>query len=187
MNMEDLYRLMRTTHVQAQGIVDTVANPLLVLDGSLCVQAASLSFFETFKVDRYETIGQQQYDFGNGQWDIPELRRLLVDVIPNASAVINYKDEHDFAHLGRRTMLVTARTLHHPDNRSHTMLLTFVDATEQTRQDAAKDMLFGELRHRMKNVFAVAQSIARQTPTEGHTAEEFRDAFLGRFGALIDA
>lgn len=52
MNMEDLYRLMRTSHVQAQGIVDTVADPLLVLDGSLFVQAASLSFFQTFNVDR---------------------------------------------------------------------------------------------------------------------------------------
>lgn len=84
-------------------------------------------------------------------------------------------------------MLVTARTLHHPDNGSHTMLLTFVDATESYRRDAAKDMLFGELRHRMKNILAVAQSIARQTTTEGRTAEEYRDDFLGRFGVLVEA
>ena len=187
MNMEDLYRLMRTSHMQAQGIVDTVADPLLVLDGSLCVQAASLSFFQTFKVERYETIGQQLYELGNGQWDIPELRRLLSDVIPKATAVVNYEVEHTFPHLGPRTMLVTARTLHHPDDGSHTMLLTFVDATERYRRDAAKDLLFGELRHRMKNVLAVAQSIARQTTTKGRTAAEYRDDFLGRFGALVEA
>lgn len=58
MNTDDLYRLLRTGHAQAQGIVDTVADPLLVLDPSLCVQAASRSFFETFGVDSYETIGQ---------------------------------------------------------------------------------------------------------------------------------
>ena len=74
MNMEDLYRILRTGHVQLQGIVDTVADPLLVLDESLCVQAASRSFFETFNVDRYETIGQRFYDLGNGQWDISALR-----------------------------------------------------------------------------------------------------------------
>lgn len=187
MNMEDLYRLLRTGHVQAQGIVDTVADPLLVLDESLCIQNASRSFFETFKVDRYETIGQPLYKLGNGQWDIPELRRLLVEVIPKAAALINYRVDHNFPDLGPRTMLLTARTLHHPDHSSHSMLLSIVDATDRYRQDEAKDMLFGELRHRMKNLLAVAQSIARQTATEGRSAEEYRKDFLGRFDALVEA
>jgi two-component sensor histidine kinase len=187
MNMEDLYRLLRTSHVQAQGIVDTVADPMLVLDQSLCVQSASRSFFETFKVDRYETIGKPVYELGDGQWDIPGLRRLLGEVIPKATAVIDYEVEHDFPGLGQKVMLLTARTLHHPDNGSHSLLLSIADATDRHRRDAAKDMLFGELRHRMKNLLAVAQSIARQTTTEGRSAEEYRDAFLGRFGALVDA
>lgn len=84
-------------------------------------------------------------------------------------------------------MLVTARTLHHPDNGSHTMLLSIEDTTDRRDREVAKDMLFGELRHRMKNLLAVAQSIARQTTTEGRSAEEYRDAFLGRFGALVQA
>src|SRR3546814_5286267 len=67
------------------------------------------------------------------------------------------------------------------------MLLTIVDATERNRRDAAKDMLFGELRHRMKNLLAVAQSIARHTATAGRSAEEYRDDFLGRFDALVEA
>lgn len=186
-SMEDLYRLLRAGHVQAQGIVDTVADPLLVLDANLRVQAASRSFFETFKVDRYETIGQPLHELGNGQWDIPELRGLLEDVIPKATAVVNYEVSHDFPELGRRTMLVTARTLNHPDNNSRTMLLTIVDATEERRRDAARDMLFGELRHRMNNLLGVTQSLARNTPTDGRTAQEYRDEFLGRFGALVEA
>ena len=185
--MEDLYRLLRTGHVQAQGIVDTIADPLLVLDGNLCVQNASRSFFETFKVDRYETIGRPLYELGNGQWDIPELRRLLVDVIPKSAAVVDYEVQHKFPDLGQRTMLLTARRLHHPDGGSHTMLLSIVDVTERNRGDAAKDMLLGELRHRMKNLLGVAQSIARQMTTKGRSAEEFRDDFLGRFSALADA
>lgn len=187
MDMEDLYRLLRTGHVQAQGIVDTVSDPLLVLDESLCVQSASRSFFETFEVDRDETIGQRIYELGNGQWDIPALRRLLVEVIPKASAVIDYEVEHDFPGLGRRTMLLTARKLYHPDNGSHSMLLAIVDATDRFRRDAVKDMLLGELRHRMKNLLGVAQSMARQTTTEGRSAKEYRDDFLGRFGALVEA
>ncbi|TIV43533.1 MAG: PAS domain-containing protein, partial [Mesorhizobium sp.] len=129
MNMEDLYRLLRTGHVQLQGIVDTVVDPLLVLDEGLSVQNASRSFFEMFKVDRDETIGQHIYELGNGQWDIPELRHLLSAVIPKSTAVINYEVEHDFPDIGRRTMLLTARTLHHPDNGSRSLLLSIVDAT----------------------------------------------------------
>ncbi|MBS1165654.1 MAG: signal transduction histidine kinase [Proteobacteria bacterium] len=187
MNVEDLYRLLRTGHIQAQGIVDTVADPMLLLDGDLRVQSANRAFFETFKVDRQETIGKPIDELGDGQWDIPDLRLLLLQVIPRSSAIINYEVEHDFPGLGRKTMLLTARTLHHPDNSGHTMLLSIVDVTERTRSDAVRDMLFGELRHRMKNLLSVAQSIARRTTTAGRTAEEYREDLLGRFGALADA
>jgi two-component sensor histidine kinase len=187
MNMEDLYRLLRTSHVQAQGIVDTIADPLIVLDGTLCIQNASRSFFETFKVDRDETIGRHIYELGNGQWDIPELRTLLREVIPKSTAVINYEVEHEFPGLGRKTMLLTARTLFHPDNVGHSLLLSIVDATERHRRDAAKDILFSDLRHRMKNLLAMAESIARRTSTQGRSADEYRDAFLGRFRTLVKA
>lgn len=67
------------------------------------------------------------------------------------------------------------------------MLLSIVDVTDRYRRDAERDMLFGELRHRMKNLLGVTQSIARQTATEGRTAAEYRDDFLGRFRALVEA
>ena len=187
LDMEDLYRLLRTSHVQAQGIVDTVETPLLVLDSSLCVASANRAFCETFKVERYETIGQHLYELGNGQWDIPQLRLLLESVIPKSTAVLNYEVEQDFPELGRRTMLVSARTLRHAGTNNHTMLLSVVDVTETRDRDAARDLLFGELRHRMRNLIGVAHAMARQTPTKGLTAEEYRDAFLGRFGALAAA
>ncbi len=187
MNMEDLYRLLRTGHVQAQGIVDTVADPMLLLDENLCVRNASRAFFEVFQVDRYETIGQQLYELGNGQWDIPDLRQLLMQVIPRSTAIIDYRVEHDFPSLGRKIMLLTARTLHHPDGNSHLMLLSIVDITERAQRDAEKDMLFGELKHRMKNLLSVARSIARQAPTQGRSAVQYRDEFLGRFEALVEA
>ena len=66
MNLEDIYRLLRSEHVQAQGIVDTVQSPLLVLDQDCCILSASRSFFETFKVNRDETIGQSLFKLGNG-------------------------------------------------------------------------------------------------------------------------
>src|SRR5690606_10977730 len=65
--------------------------------------------------------------------------------------------------------------------------LSIVDATEQMDELASKDMLFGELRHRMKNLLAITQSIARQTATESRSAQEYRDDFLGRLSALAEA
>lgn len=168
-------------------MVDTVSNPMLVLDAGLHVLNASRAFLETFKVDREETIGRPLYELGNGQWDIPDLRRLLLDVLPKAETIINYRVEHEFPGIGRKTMLLTARTLSHPDNASHSMLLSIVDDTERSQRDFAKDLLLGELRHRMKNLLGIAQSMAHQTRTEGRSATEYRDDFLGRFGALVEA
>lgn len=84
-------------------------------------------------------------------------------------------------------MLITARTLFHPDNGAHSMLLSIVDATDQHRRDAAKDMLFRELRHRMKNLLGVLHSVALHTTTEARTAEEYRDDFLARFDVVVAA
>ncbi|MFQ6242760.1 sensor histidine kinase [Sinorhizobium meliloti] len=187
MNLEELYRLLRNEHVQAQGVFDTVPDPLLILDENLCVQSASRAFFAAFNVSRDETIGQHLYELGNRQWDIPELRRLLEEVIPKSTAVVDYEVEHDFPGLGRRTMLVSAHRLFHPDNNSRTLLLSIVDATKRRERETEHEVLLGELRHRVKNLLALVQAMARQTSTEGRSAEEYRDAFLGRFNALIQA
>lgn len=185
MNIDDLYRVLRAGHAQLQGIVDTVPDPMLVLDGNLVVQSASRAFFKTFHVDRYETIGKSIYELGNGQWDIPELRNLLQDILPLSTAVVDFQVDHDFPDLGRRSMLLTARTLFHPDDLSRTLLLTIQDATERLHRENAGTILLGELHHRMKNLLASAEAMARQAPTEGRSAEEFRDDFLGRLRNLI--
>lgn len=84
-------------------------------------------------------------------------------------------------------MLVSARTLSGGDHATRTMLVTIVDATEEHKRNAARELLFGELRHRVKNLLGAAHAIARQASTEGLTAEEFRDAFLGRLTAMVEA
>ena len=187
MDLEDLYRILRTGHVQAQGIVDTVPDPMLVLDSALTVQSANRAFFRTFAVDRYDTIGQHLYELGNGQWDIPELRHLLGEVIPKSSAVIDYRVTHDFPQIGKKIMLLTARTVFNPDNVSHLMLLSIVDITERSRKEAEFEAVFGELRHRLKNVLGLVRALANQTKAEGISGEEYRKVFLGRLHAVADA
>jgi PAS domain-containing protein len=115
MNLVDIYRLLRNAHIRAQSIVDTIPEPLLVLDNTLCVESASRSFYDTFRVSPEETLGRPIYDLGDGQWNIPELRHLLEEVLAKSTAVVDYEVEHNFPSVGRRAMLVSAHRLFQPD------------------------------------------------------------------------
>ena len=95
----------------AEGIVDTVVEPLLVLDGGLQVISASRSFYEHFQVTAGQTVGRKIYDLGNGQWDIPALRELLEDILPQNQVMDGYVVEHDFPGLGQRRMVLNARRI----------------------------------------------------------------------------
>lgn len=89
-----------------QAIVDTVRDPLLVLDEELRVVTASRSYYNAFRVNRAETEGRLLFELGNGQWNIPELRKLLGDIIPHHTTIEKYQVEHEFPSIGRRTMLL---------------------------------------------------------------------------------
>src|SRR5437763_7820126 len=95
----------------AMNIVDTVREPLLILDATLRVQSANRAFYQTFHVSAEETENRLIYELGNGQWDIPALRTLLADIIPQSPAFNDYELEHDFPSIGRRVMLLNARQL----------------------------------------------------------------------------
>jgi PAS domain S-box-containing protein len=187
MTLEDLYRLLRSGHVQSQGIVDTLQEPLVVLDRGMGILNANPAFFETFGTNREDTMGRNLFQLGNGQWDIPDLRHLLELVVPRSAAVVGYEVTHDFPGIGPRTMLLNARRLSHPDHNSTEMLLVFEDVTGRRQQMAAKDILLAEMQHRMKNLLAVVRALATQTQAKDKTGEQYRDAFMGRFEALLNA
>ena len=95
----------------ALNIVDTVREPLLILDATLRVQSANRAFYQTFHVSPAETEGRLIYELGNGQWDIPDLRTLLEDIVPKSSVFDDFELEHTFPDIGRRVMLLNARKL----------------------------------------------------------------------------
>ena len=99
----------RTARQLAEGIVDTVREPLVVLDGDMKVVSASRSFYLRFRVAREETIGRHIYDIGNRQWDIPALRQLLETVLPRDESFEGFAVEHEFPIIGHRKMLLNAR------------------------------------------------------------------------------
>src|SRR3954469_7388139 len=93
----------------AQAIVDTVREPLLVLDRDLRVIVASRSFYLAFQSKREATQGRAIYDLDDGVWNIPELRLLLEKIVPKHGVMEDFEVEREFARLGRRSMLLNAR------------------------------------------------------------------------------
>jgi len=117
--------------ILAHAIVDTVREPLIVLDQDLRVVAASRSFYLTFKVNADDTQGKFLYDLGDRQWDIPKLRLLLGKIVPEHGAAENYEVEHDFPSIGRRTMLLNVHKVLYEKGAHSTILLGFEDVTEE--------------------------------------------------------
>ena len=117
----------------AQSIVDTVREPLLVLDGTLHIRTASRAFNSTFGVSREETEGRHIYELGNGQWNIPTLRKLLEEVTSEGRDFQDFEVTHDFPALGRRVMLINARKLWTEEHNSLLVLVAIEDVTERKR------------------------------------------------------
>src|SRR5665213_1145244 len=100
---------LQNAYAFAEAIVNTVREPLVVLDQDLRVVAASRSFYRTFKVTRDNTEGKLLYELGDGEWNIPKLRSLLEKILPAQGAIEAYETEHYFPDIGRRTMCLNAR------------------------------------------------------------------------------
>ena len=113
--IKELEETLRGAKSYAQSIVETVREPLLVLNSGMQVVSANRSFYETFRVTPQETEGKLIYALGNYQWDIPGLHRLLEDILPKNTVFESYEVEHDFPEIGRRIMRLNARRMDKED------------------------------------------------------------------------
>src|SRR6202521_866506 len=170
----------------AHAIVDTVREPLIVLDHELRVVAASRFFYLRFKVNDDDRQGKLLYDLGDGQWDIPKLRLLLGKIVPEQGAMEDYEVEHDFPSIGRRTMLLNARKVFYEKGSHSTILLGIEDVTDKRILENEKDdltrqkqVLLEELEHRVANSLQIIASIimlkARAVESE-ETRRHLQDA-----------
>jgi PAS domain S-box-containing protein len=135
-------RAMADARAYAESIVDTVREPLLVLDGELRVRSASRSFYRTFGVTPQETENRLIYDLGNRQWAIPGLRKLLTEILPQNATFNDYEVEHAFPNIGHRVMLLNARRLYRGGNQTKLILLAIEDITfEKEAEKRAYDLM----------------------------------------------
>lgn len=158
----------------AESIVDTVRDPLLVLDADLRVILASRVFYEAFRVPPRETVGRRIYELGNGQWDIPALRTQLEDILPRESAFRDFAVDHVFPQLGRRHMLLNGRRLRQHNARRELILLAIEDVTERRMAETARHEAEARFTEMVKNVrdYAVFMTDPQGTITSWNVAAE---------------
>ncbi|HKL27581.1 MAG TPA: CheR family methyltransferase, partial [Desulfuromonadales bacterium] len=116
-------------------IVDTIKDPLLVLDEDLRVRKANPAFYQKFQVSPRQTEGEKVYSLGAGQWHQADLRRLLEEILPQSTQMDNYLLEFDFPHLGPRVMMLSARQMQGGTASPESILLAIRDVTEQKQSE----------------------------------------------------
>jgi two-component system CheB/CheR fusion protein len=157
----------------SNSLIDTIREPLIILDQDLRVVTVSHSFYDVFKVKPEETVGQLIYDLGDKQWNIPKLRELLEDILPKKVTFDNYEVEHNFASIGRRTMLLNARQIQRASEKERIILLAIEDITERKEIEKGLEKAHEELKElatelkrtsRVKSEFLANMSHELRTP-----------------------
>ena len=135
-------RLWQESWTYIKTVVDIMREPFLILDKDLRVMAANDSFYQTFQVEEKDTTKKIVYDLGNGQWDIPALRKLLEDILPKNTFFKGFEVIHDFPLIGRKVMILNARRIYKENTASEIfppiILLAIEDVTEM--MDVAKKL-----------------------------------------------
>jgi two-component system CheB/CheR fusion protein len=131
----------------AEAIVETVREPLVILNQNLQVVKANKKFYETFQSAHQDTEGRLIYDLGNGQWNIPKLRELLENILPAHSTFRDFEVTHEFDRVGRKVMLLNASEIFNPNAQARTILLAIEDATDRKHAEEALRTTNAELQH----------------------------------------
>jgi two-component system CheB/CheR fusion protein len=136
----------------AENIVNAVREPLLVLDGSLKILSANQAFYRTIQTSKPETENRPIFSLGNGQWDIPKLRELLEEIIPQNSSFKDFKVEHTFPGIGYKVMLLNARRIPAAGEHSSMILLAVDDMTETRKKEQEHQETIARLKKELEEV-----------------------------------
>ena len=149
------------TRDYADAIIRTVRGPLLVLNQDLRIISANEAFYNAFKVAPNDTENRMLYDLGNNQWNIPKLRILLEEILPEKNTIEDFVVEHDFKDIGQKTMLLNARTLRQGPNKTSLILLAIEDITERKQLEQQKDEFISIASHELKTPITSIKAYAQ--------------------------
>jgi PAS domain S-box-containing protein len=169
-----------------QNIVETVREPLVVLDSDLRVKGASRSFYRTFKVNKEETEGRLIYELGDRQWDIPALRTLLEEILPERSQFDGFEVEHEFPRVGRRVILLNARQIVTEERSATMILLAIEDITERKRVEEKLKIYAAKLERSNRELQDFAQVASHDLQEPLRKIMAFGDRIKRQAGESLD-
>lgn len=125
-------RLWEESWTYIKTVVDVMREPVLILDKKFCVMAANEAFYRMFQVEARDTEKKKVYDLGNGQWDIPLLRKLLEEILPKNTFFKGFEVTHEFPFIGKKVMILNARQIHFKEDTAFEpiIMLAMEDITE---------------------------------------------------------
>lgn len=157
-------------------IIETVRESLLVLDNEFHVISANNHFFKTFKVSSEDTIGKILFELGNHQWDIPQLKSLLHEILPTNNPIIDFEVEHSFPNIGKKTMVLNAYRIEFEGSYKDRILLAIEDATDRKEIERRKDDFLSIASHELKTplttikgLIQILQRFSRDNMTEKYS------------------
>ncbi|HEV7508425.1 MAG TPA: chemotaxis protein CheB [Thermoanaerobaculia bacterium] len=131
----------------ADAIIETVREPLIVLDAELRVERANRTFYDIFRVKREKTEGRLLYELGNRQWNLPALRGALQSILVDNYEIRDFEVEHEFPQIGRRTMVLNARRVRRAGSGAERILVAIEDRTELKKVEEERALLIARERH----------------------------------------
>lgn len=166
-------------------VVDTLREPFLILDEDLQVISANKTFYAFFQSIPEQTEGKRVYDLGNGQWSAPKLRILLEDIVPKNTHFEDFKVEHDFPYIGKRTMILNARRIYTVGEERPIMLLAMEDITKQKQLEEQLRNYTKSLTREVAKRTAQLESRVRELEKINYTLER-RERKMAEFEAELD-
>ena len=122
----------------SDAIIDTLHEPLIVLDNQMRIKTCNKAFYKTFLVNEAETEGKLIFELGNGQWNAPGLRTMLEKVLPEKLKFTEFQVVHYFQKIGERVMLLNGQEIIKQNSSERLILLAIEDITES--QQAKKNL-----------------------------------------------
>jgi two-component system CheB/CheR fusion protein len=163
----------------AESIVATIREPLIVLDKNLRVKNANSNFYKTFRVNEKETVGALIYDLGNKQWDIPALRTLLEEILPEKTKMHDFEVKHNFPSIGERVMMLDAVELYLANAEEKLILLAIEDITQRINQQHKEKELSDRFRHLVMQA-PVAMCVLKAGNFEVELANDYYLQMVGK-------